>query len=105
MSTEHVDEHFMKHVKACLFIFGALMVLTVVTVLISYVHIGHEGSTTGNIIVALIIATFKALLVGAYFMHLNAEKKTIFQVLGITFVFFFVLMFLTLFAFSDQLFS
>ncbi len=99
MSTEPIDEHFMKHLNACLFVFGALLVLTFVTVWVSYFNFGHAG----NIMVALVIATFKSLLVAAYFMHLNAERKTVFQVLAITFFFFFGLMFLTLFAFSDQL--
>lgn len=95
----HADEHFIKHIKACIAVFAALLVLTFVTVMVSYVHLGHVG----NILVALVIATFKALLVAAYFMHLNAERKTIFQVLAVTFFFFFGLIFITLFAFSDQL--
>jgi cytochrome c oxidase subunit IV len=94
-----VDAHFHKHIKACIAVFVSLLVLTIVTVLVSYVHLGKVG----NIAVALIIATFKALLVAAYFMHLNSEKKMIYRVLWFTGFFACVLMFLTLFAYHDEI--
>ena len=97
--SEHVDEHFHKHLKACIGVFVILLVLTLVTVLISYVPLGHAG----NITVALVIATFKALLVAAYFMHLNKEKRMIFRVLLFTIFFFFGLMLLTLFSYFGEL--
>ena len=64
-----------------------------------YVHLGH----TGNIIAALLIATFKSLLVAAYFMHLSSEKSMIFKVLVFTIFFFFGLMLLTLFSYYGEL--
>jgi cytochrome c oxidase subunit IV len=95
----HHVEHFKKHIKACIAVFIALLVLTVVTVLVSYVELG----TKGNVTLALIIATFKALLVAAYFMHLNSEKYSIYRILAFTFAFFVGLMGLTLWALNDHI--
>ena len=47
-------------------IFGALMVLTAVTVAVAFVDLGSL-----NILVALGVAVFKASLVVLYFMHLK----------------------------------
>lgn len=47
---------------------GALMILTVVTVAVSFVHLGSL-----NIVIALLIAAVKATLVVLYFMHLRYE--------------------------------
>ncbi len=91
--------HFKKHVNVCVWIFVALLVFTVITVAVAQIDLGK----TRNIALALFIATFKALLVAAYFMHLNAEKKTIFMILFVTFAFFAVLMFLTLGTLSDHI--
>jgi cytochrome c oxidase subunit 4 len=54
----------------------ALIFLTVITVVASYIHFG-----TFNLIIALGIASLKASLVALYFMHLKFEDK-------ITWVFF-----------------
>lgn len=51
--------------------FATLLFLTVVTVAASYVDIGH----TGNLIVALLIATIKASVVALIFMHLKWDHK------------------------------
>jgi cytochrome c oxidase subunit 4 len=50
-------------------IFSALIVLTVLTVRVSYYDFGQA-----NIIIALLIATLKASLVAAFFMHLRHDK-------------------------------
>jgi len=47
-------------------VFGALMVLTAVTVASAHVDLGHF-----NIVVALVVAFTKATLVVTYFMHLR----------------------------------
>lgn len=54
-------------------IWGALMVLTVVTASVSFIDLGPF-----NTVVALVIATFKALLVVLFFMHVKytSEKMT-----------------------------
>ena len=51
--------------------FGTLMVLTAVTVGVSYVNLG----TTVNLLIALLIATIKAITVAAFFMHLASDHK------------------------------
>ena len=74
----HVHAHdIKKEVNTYLFVFGSLAFLTIVTVLVSRLHLGLAG----NITVALIIATFKASLVACYFMHLVSEQKLIYLVL------------------------
>ena len=80
----HFEEHFRKHIRQAIGVFIALIVLTIVTVLASYVNLGHVG----NIALALIIATFKSGLVAAVFMHLMGEKRMIFRVLIFTLFFF-----------------
>lgn len=51
-------------------IFGALLVLTVVTVGVSYAGLGKA-----SIAVAMVVALVKAFLVAAYFMHLKYDEK------------------------------
>jgi cytochrome c oxidase subunit IV len=77
-----------KQTKAYIGVFVALMVLTVLTVAVSYFHMPVALA----VIVALIIAGFKGSLVAAVFMHLNHERKTIYWVLALTVLFFLVLM-------------
>ncbi|MGA3121496.1 MAG: cytochrome C oxidase subunit IV family protein [Polyangiaceae bacterium] len=50
-------------------IFGLLVVLTIITVKVSYYDFGSL-----NIVVALLIATIKASLVAAFFMHLRHDN-------------------------------
>jgi len=50
-------------------IFGALVVLTLVTVKVSYYDFG-----SANIIIALLVATMKASLVAMFFMHLRHDS-------------------------------
>jgi len=53
-------------------VFAALLLLTVVTVLVSYVDLG-----LWNAIVALLIASAKASLVALFFMHLKGESRLV----------------------------
>jgi cytochrome c oxidase subunit 4 len=64
------------------------MVLTVVTVAISYLDLSVPMAVS----VALIVATIKGSLVACYFMHLISEKKLIYAVLVLTVVFFVALL-------------
>ena len=82
----HDVEH---HVKIYMRVFVALLVLTVVTVGVSYVDLGF----TGNVALALFIALVKGGLVACYFMHLVSEEKYIYYTLIMTVLFFFVLLF------------
>jgi len=77
-----------KHVRVYITVFVALMVLTVVTVAISYLHLAFPIAVA----VALFVATIKGGLVAGYFMHLISEKKLIIAVLALTVVFFVALM-------------
>lgn len=97
MSDSHAHD-IKKHVKTYILIFLALLVGTVVTVGLYYVHFESMATT---IAVALFIATIKALLVAGFFMHLISEKKAIYSTLAVTFFFFAAMMYLTVWA-KDQ---
>jgi cytochrome c oxidase subunit 4 len=96
--SSHTPEEIRAHVSVYLKVFGALAVLTVVTVAVSYLDLGGSG----NIAVALIIALFKAGLVATFFMHLKGEVSSIFRTLILTGLFFVVLMVLPLSHFADH---
>ena len=51
---------------------GALIILTAVTVAVSYVHLGMM-----NVVVALLVASVKASLVALFFMHLRQESPLV----------------------------
>jgi cytochrome c oxidase subunit 4 len=97
----HDSIAFKKHIRQYIWVFVALLVGTVLTVAVSYVHFGAEDSHVGNVTVALIIATAKAALVAGFFMHLVSEKRSIYTMLATTGVFFVGLIVLTIFAFFD----
>jgi len=86
-----------KHVRGYLIIGATLIIGTVLTVLASYVDLGHHW----NIVLALVIATVKASLVALFFMHLISEKQMIYTVLAFTAFFFAGLMFITIAAYHD----
>jgi cytochrome c oxidase subunit 4 len=94
MTSDHaaeIDHHAAdidKHVRIYITVFVALMVLTVITVAISYLDLSVPLAVT----VALFVATVKGALVAGYFMHLVSEKKLIYAVLVLTVLFFVALM-------------
>jgi cytochrome c oxidase subunit 4 len=94
----HGTESIQEHIKVYLTVFGALAVLTILTVTASYLDV----SSSEAIFLALTIATIKASLVAGYFMHLITEKQTIVWILILTFFFFLVLMFFPLITITDQ---
>jgi len=96
-STHSEDIH--KHVRKYVVVFVALLALTLITVTVSYLHLGTAAAIT----VALIIAAVKGSLVASYFMHLVSEKKMIYMALILTAVFFVVLMGLPLFHEADPI--
>ena len=88
-SAAHADAHDIKaHVRIYMMVFGALAVLTVVTVAVSYLHMPVGPA----IAVALLIATFKASLVALFFMHLKGEVRSVVWTRMLTAIFFIVLM-------------
>ena len=98
----HDTEAFRKHIRQYIGVFVALLVATLLTVAVSYVHFGAEDSHVGNVTVALIIAALKAALVAGFFMHLVSEKRSIYTMLATTGVFFVALIALTVFSFYDS---
>ncbi len=71
---------------------GALLILTAVTVAVSFVHLGPF-----NLVVALTIATLKALLVALFFMHLLYDNKLYLFVFAIALITLGTFIILTLF--------
>jgi caa(3)-type oxidase subunit IV len=102
-----------KHVRGYLMVGALLLTFTAVTVALSYVDFGalfssllHVNLSTAqgrkaNITVAVLVATFKAGLVAAIFMHLAAEKRLIYRILIFTGFFVLGLFWLTLLAWYD----
>ncbi len=70
MNLKKVHSEHILPLKSYLSVAFALFILTALTVSISFVHLGGW-----NAVVAILIATIKALLVALVFMHLRYEKK------------------------------
>jgi caa(3)-type oxidase subunit IV len=87
-----------KHFRGYLMVGAALLAFTAITVALSYVDFGTRKA---NIAVAMLVATFKAGLVAAIFMHLAAEKRLIYRVLIFTGFFVLGLFWLTFLAWYD----
>lgn len=91
----HHDHHndpesIAKEKRKYLIVLGMLAVLTVLTVAAAeMLHLPPMET----VLVAMAIATVKASLVAAVFMHLLSERKLIYAVLILTVAFFFVLLF------------
>ncbi len=95
MSVHHEDEGHTHHTKAYTLVWIILLVLTAITVYVSYFDFGEW-----NIFVAMIIATIKGILVCLFFMHLKYDNKMDQVVFASAFVFLAVFIGLTL---SDTL--
>ena len=96
MGDAHADVS--KHVKAYLAVFGVLAVFTGLTVVASYLH----TSPRMGVAIALLIASIKASLVAAIFMHLKWERgATIWWTLFLCAAFFAALMLLPVLTTSD----
>jgi len=100
MPDHDVAHHVNRHVKGYWMVGGLLAFCTGLTVAFSYVNFGSQKA---NIVVAMILATFKAGCVAAIFMHLKSEKWTIYRFLLITIVFALGLFLLTSLAFQDPI--
>ena len=66
---DHLHDHNPHAAKIYITVLLALLVLTLITVGASYIDLGPA-----NIVVALLIATTKASLVGLFFMHLLHDR-------------------------------
>jgi cytochrome c oxidase subunit 4 len=99
MSNAHAPQDVRKEVRTYLMVFAALMVLTVVTVAVSYLRLALPAA----VLVALVIATIKGGMVASFFMHLIHERRLIFWVLLLTVAFFVFLMFIPLLTSLDRI--
>jgi len=84
-SHANIESHINKYRK----IFILLLVFTVLTVAVSYIHFSIAAV---GLFVGLAIAFTKGYLVAAHFMHLNDEKKIIYFILIMSVLFLIVLM-------------
>ena len=95
-----------KHVKGYIMVGALLIFFTLITVVLSYMDFDKWfGGHNWNIIVAMIVATLKAGMVAAIFMHLKQEKMTIWKFLLFTAFFCAGLFLLTLFNWADPIFG
>ena len=111
--TEEYAHEVQAHVNKYLMVGGLLLAFTLITVALSYVdfgavlsHLFHTNLSEGqgrkaNVTVARLVATFKAGLVAAIFMHLAAEKRLIYRILIFTGFFVLGLFWLTYLAWYD----
>lgn len=76
MSSEGEKHHLVPY-RVYVAVWGALVVLTLITVGVSYAELGHL-----TIFTAILIATVKCSLVLLYFMHLRYDKP----ILGVMFI-------------------
>ena len=86
-------DHGLAHVmpvSVLLTVGGGLLFLTATTVWVTYMDLGRSG----NLIIAMVIATIKASMVCAYFMHLKYDKP--FNALAFTSSLLFVALFITI---------
>jgi len=88
-----------EHIRACMVVFGCLLVLTLLTVFASYLKVPTEAA----IAIALCIASVKGTMVALYFMHLISEKWLIYFSLALTGVFFLTLMLLPILTQMDPI--
>lgn len=99
-------EAIRKSIRTYLMIGAILFAGTVITVLVATVpmlDVGRHGFDWKDAVLGLLIATTKASLVAAVFMHLNHEKKAIYWIFFGSFVFVTALYGLTALAKSDPI--
>ncbi|QHN01995.1 oxidase [Granulicella sp. WH15] len=87
---EHAEHHIVSPREYC-FVYGALLIGTIVTVLAAYKDMGVL-----NPIVALGIACTKAVIVILFFMHVKYQSRLIKMTVGAGFFTFIVLVMMSL---------
>ena len=87
---DHSEHHIVTPLEYC-YVFGALLVGTAITVGAAYVNMGPL-----NPVVALGIATTKAVIVILFFMHVKYQSRLIKMTVGAGFFTFLVLIMMTL---------
>jgi cytochrome c oxidase subunit 4 len=89
-----------KSIRKYLMVGATLFVFTALTVGVNQVHL---GSVAANVTVALLIASAKASMVAAIFMHLSHERPWIYSVLLLTVIGFIVLLSVPMFTVMDTI--
>ncbi len=89
-NAEHVEHHIVTPVQYVM-VFGTLLFFTLVTVLAAYVDLRWL-----NPVVALGIASFKAVIVILFFMHAKYQSRLIKMTIGSGFFVFLALIVMTL---------
>lgn len=87
-----------KHVQLYMMVFGALLVLTGVTVGVAYLDVG----ILLGIVIALFVASIKGTLVACYFMHLLSERGMLYWILALCALFFLILLLLPVITTHDN---
>jgi cytochrome c oxidase subunit 4 len=90
VNPEHADHHIVTPAQYCI-VFGALLFGTLITVLAADVDLGVM-----NPVIALGIASAKAVIVILFFMHVKYQSKLIKMTVGAGFFTFLVLITMTL---------
>ena len=72
-AAKHTGHDTSAEVRTYLIIFGALAVLTLLTVGVAYMNLPHAA----GVVIALVIAAVKVYLIASFFMHLRGEGKLI----------------------------
>jgi caa(3)-type oxidase subunit IV len=99
-------EAIRKSLRTYKFVGAVLFIGTVVTVLVAtvpWLDVGVHGFDVWDAILGLAIATTKASLVAAIFMHLNHEKKAVYWIFGSGIIFVIALFALTALAKYDPI--
>ncbi|RXH58536.1 cytochrome C oxidase subunit IV family protein [Granulicella sibirica] len=87
---EHADHHIVSPLQYS-YVFGTLLVFTAITVGAAYVDLKWL-----NPVIALGIASFKAVVVILFFMHVKYQSRLIKMTVGAGFFTFFVLIMMTM---------
>lgn len=103
MSDNHSLEDLNKHIRIYIGVFVALLILTGVTVWVSYLDL----SPIAAVVVAMAVALTKGTLVVGFFMHIFDEfkesKPVLFWTLVASVFMFFVLLIIPLLNYYDRL--
>ena len=90
VNPEHAEHHIVSPLQYLL-VFATLLVFTGITVGAAYVDLKWA-----NPVIALAIASFKAVIVILFFMHVKYQSKLIKMTVGAGFFTFFVLIMMTM---------
>jgi len=85
------DSHHVVPMKTYLNIFGALIILTILTVAVAKPVSGFDAGIF-NAFIAMAIASAKAFLVAGWFMHLKYDNKLYLGILAIAIFFMIILL-------------